>query len=197
MENIVKELLRIEIDQEKHTFNGFSSSDAYTAYLTDLFRTSTLSGLENDIYRNAIRVKLQDFDMLLNINLPNNDDVKAIKIDYQSNPGLKSDVDWYTMLFEIRGIKEYYKDKVLAMLEPAPYSDNIDKTGQTPIEEDSEEWITYDKLVANYHFSGVTQVKDATWRKKHDFYPCKQDGKGCALRISVTLLKRWLNGEKE
>ena len=196
MEKLVSELLRFEIDESKRNFNGFSSSDEYTAYLNELYRNVTLSGLENEIYRNGIRVKLQDFKMLLNINLPNLIDVEAIKRDYQNNPGLKPDVEWYTMLFAIRGIKEYYKNKVLAMLKPAPHSSNIDETEQTHTE-DAEEWITYDKLVANYHFKGVTSVKDAKWRKKHDFYPCKQDGKGCALRISVSLLKKWLNRGKE
>ena len=197
MDKLVSELLRFEIDQDKCTFNGYTSSDAYTVYLTDLFRTCSLAGIENDIYRNAIRVKLQDFDMLLNINLPSSDDVESIKRDYQNNSGLKPDVEWYTMLFAIRGIKEYYKDMVWAMLEPAPHSNNIDKTEKTPIEEDAKEWISYEELVANYDFKGVTSVKDVTWRKKHNFFPCKQDGKGYALRINVTLLKKWLNGEKE
>ena len=53
MEKLVSELLRFEIDESKRNFNGFSSSDEYTAYLNELYRNVTLSGLENEIYRNA------------------------------------------------------------------------------------------------------------------------------------------------
>ena len=196
MEKFVSELLRIEIDDEKRTFNGFSSSDAYTEYLNDLFAKASLNGLDSDIYRNAIRIKLQDLDLLLTIHLPHADDVNSILRDYQTNPLLKHDVEWYKMLFSIRGIKEYYAQKVLEMLNLKV--ETAETIEQPRIEETEDEWISYADLIKRYNFPGVTRVKDAKWRKKHNFYPCHQDGAGCALRISVTEIEQWLKErEKE
>ena len=197
MEELISELLRMEVDHTNHLFNGCASSEAYTKYLTELFGKSNTSNLDNSVYANSIRIKLQDLDMLLNIHLPSTEDVEGIKRDYLTNPLLKQDVEWYTTLYNIRGIKEYYRDKIIELLQTDIISSNeIKISEQTPIE-DAREWITYKELIRDYHFKGVTRVKDAEWRKKHNFYPCKQDGKRCALRINVTLLKKWLNGEKE
>lgn len=213
MEKLVSELLRFEIDENKHTFNGFSSSDAYTAYLNELYRNATLSGMDNVIYRNGIRGKLQELELRVNISLPNRGDVDAIERDYQTNPLLKRDVEWYRILFSIRGIKEYYAQKVQEILNPNTESvgievhpsiekqeqhPHIEETVENPrIEETPNEWMTYEEMLERYDFKGKTMVKDAKWRANHKFYPCKQDGKGCALRISSTLLDKWLNGEKE
>lgn len=134
-------------------------------------------------------------NLLLTTHLPHIDDVRSIERDYQTNPLLKSDVEWYRMLFSIRGIKEYYAQKVQAML--SPKKENIETEEHQHIEETDDEWITYNEMLKRFDFNGKTMVKDANWRKKHDFYPCKQDGKVCALRINVPLLKRWLNGEKK
>ena len=60
-----------------------------------------------------------------------------------------------------------------------------------------DEWIDYPELIKRYNIRGLKSVKDAQWRKKHNFYPCKQDGKGCAMRISVSKLDKWLRGEPE
>ena len=60
-----------------------------------------------------------------------------------------------------------------------------------------EEWISYPEMLKRYNFRGMKSVKDAQWRKKHNFYPCKQDGKGCAMRISASKLDKWLRGEPE
>lgn len=213
MEKLVSELLRFEIDENKHTFNGFSSSDAYTAYLNELYRNTTLSSMDNVIYRNGIRGKLQELELRLNISLPNRGDVDAIERDYQTNPLLKRDVEWYRMLFSIRGIKEYYAQKIQEMLNPniekveveahpcieeQEQNHIIEEIAEKPrVEESSKEWMTYEEMLEQYEFTGKTMVKDAKWREKHGFYPCKQDGKGYALRISRTLLNKWLNREKE
>ena len=213
MEKLVSELLRFEIDENKHTFNGFSSSDEYTAYLNELYRNATLSGLENEIYRNGTLGKLQELELRLNISLPNRGDVDAIESDCNNNPALRLDVEWYRMLLYIRGIKEYYAQKILEILKPNTESaeievhpsiekqeqhPHIEETVENPrIEETPNEWMTYEEMLERYDFNGKTMVKDAKWRAKHKFYPCKQDGKGCALRISSTLLDKWLNGEKE
>lgn len=197
MEELVSELLRMDVDHTNHLFNGYASSEAYTKYLTELFGKSNTSNLDNSVYANSIRIKLQDLDMLLNIHLPSTEDVEGIKRDYLTNPLLKQDVEWYTTLYNIRGIKEYYRDKIMELLQPDIISSNeIKISEQTPIE-DADEWISYEKLVAEYHFNGVKSVNDAEWRKKHNFFPCVQESKGYALRISRTRLKRWLNGEKE
>lgn len=213
MEKLVSELLRFEIDENKHTFNGFSSSDEYTAYLNELYRNTTLSGLENEIYRNGILGKLQELELRLNISLPNRGDVDAIESDYSHNPVLKRDVEWYRMLLYVRGIKEYYAQKILEILNPNTESvgievhpciekqekhPHIEEVVENPsIEETPNEWMTYEEMLEEYNFTGKTMVKDAKWRENHKFYPCKQDGKGYALRISRTLLNKWLNGEKE
>lgn len=135
--------------------------------------------------------------MLLDGYLPSAEDVEGIKRECLTNSLLKKDVEWYTTLYNIRGIKMYYRDKVMDMLKPIIISsDETERTEQTPIE-DANDWITYEELVQNFHFVGVKNANDAAWRKKHNFFPCKQDGKGCTLRISVSALQRWLNGEKE
>lgn len=198
MEELVSELLRMEVDHTKRLFNGYASSEAYTKYLAELFGKSDTSNLDSPVYANSIRIKLQDLDMFLDAYLPSAEDVEGIKRDYQTNTLLKKDVEWYTTLYNIKGVKEYYRDKVLDMLRPSIISPNeAERTELTPITEDTEEWINYQDLIKRYKFPGVTRVKDPEWRKKHDFFPCKQDGKNCAIRISVTLLEKWMNGEKE
>lgn len=59
-----------------------------------------------------------------------------------------------------------------------------------------EDWMSYQQLLEEYSFPGVKSVQRADWRAKHNFYPCKIDGKGCKMRISRSLLERWLQGEK-
>lgn len=197
MEELVNELLRMEVDDLHRLFNGFGSSEAYADYMANLFRMSDSSNLDNLAYANRLLVKLQDLEMLLDIHLPTSEALDSLNRDYQISPHLKRDVEWYTMLFNIRGIKEYYYRKVIEMLNVTPMSDKFEQLEKTPQLNVTDEWITYTELIQKYNFKGVTMVKDRQWRKKHNFFPAKQEGKGCALRISVTELQRWLNGDRK
>lgn len=65
------------------------------------------------------------------------------------------------------------------------------------IENESDDWLTYDEVIKKYSFKGKTCIKDRRWRERHNFYPCKQDAKGSAIRISRILLEKWLRDEPE
>ena len=62
--------------------------------------------------------------------------------------------------------------------------------------EQLDEWLTYQQMLQEYDFPGIKSVQRANWREKHNFYPCKTDGKGCQLRINRRLLENWLMGER-
>lgn len=195
MKAFVKELLRIEVDHIHYTFNGFKNSDEYTNYLSELFAAADLSELTQ-----ATKIQVEDFMPRIDAYLPIDDtDIEMITRDSESNTTLKKDVEWYTTLYKIKGIKLYYYDKTIKMIEELFPGISVPEVVVTPDTQSKHngEWITYDELILQYSFKGVKSVKDAKWRKKHNFYPCKQEGKGCSLRISVSELEEWLNGNKK
>ena len=194
MQHFLRELIRIEINNKEMCFNGFFSADEYTQYLNGLYMGADITFLLNDKYVEFLRKHLEDFIVMLDAYLPMyQETVDSMKHDARNSPYLQEEADWYQMLFEIRSAKEFYYNKFLEIL-------NYEKQEKREIvtQEDNNslgEYITYKELIAKYNFKGVKSVKDKKWREKHDFYPCKQEGTGCALRISVSLLEEWLEGK--
>jgi len=195
MKAFIKELLRIEVNHINYTFNGFKTADEYTNYLSELFAAADFSKLNQ-----STRIQVEDLiprmDAYLSID---NIDIEMITHDIDTNTDLKKDATWYYTLYNIKGIKLYYYDKIMKMIEELFPGISVPEVVVTPgtRSNHNEEWITYEELILRYSFKGVKSVKDAKWRKKHNFYPCKQEGKGCALRINVTELEKWLMGNKK
>lgn len=195
MKAFIRELLRIEVDHTHNTFNGFQSSDEYTNYLSELFAEADFSELTQ-----ATKIQVDDLMPRIDAYLPiDYTDIEMIVHDSETNPNLKKDAEWYNTLHQIKGIKLYYYEKTIKMIEELFPGISVPEVVVTPgtRSNHNEEWITYEELIQQYSFKGVKSVKDAKWRKKHNFYPCKQEGKGCALRINVTELEKWLMGNKK
>lgn len=196
MKAFIKELLRLEVNHTNYTFNGFKTLEEYTSHLSELFAAADFSELNQ-----ATRIQVEDLiprmDAYLSID---NIDIEMITHDIDTNTDLKKDAAWYYTLYNIKGIKLYYYDKIMKMIEELfpeiPSAPEVIVMSDTQSNHNAE-WITYDELIKQYSFKGVKSVKDAQWRKKHNFYPCKQEGKGCALRINVTELEKWLMGNKK
>lgn len=196
MKAFIKELLRIEVNHINYTFNGFKTADEYTNYLSELFAAADFSKLNQ-----STRIQVEDLiprmDAYLSID---NIDIEMITHDIDTNTDLKKDAAWYYTLYNIKGIKLYYYDKIMKMIEELfpeiPSAPEVIVMSDTQSNHNAE-WITYHELIKQYSFKGVKSVKDAKWRKNHNFYPCKQEGKGCALRINVTELEKWLMGNEK
>ena len=194
MQDFLKELIRIEINDKEKCFNGYYSAEAYTKYINELYSTADMIALTNEHYLFATEKQLEDYMVMLDAYLPMYlETVQNMQHDAMISPYLQEEADWYQTLYEIRNAKEFYYNKFLEIL-------NYEKQEKREIvtQEDNNslgEYITYKELIAKYNFKGVKSVKDKKWREKHNFYPCKQEETGCALRISVSLLEEWLEGK--
>ena len=196
MKAFIKELLRIEVNHTNYTFNGFKTSEEYTSHLSELFAAADFSELNQ-----ATKIQVDDLMPRIDAYLPiDYTDIEMIVHDSETNPNLKKDAEWYNTLHQIKGIKLYYYEKTIKMIEELfpeiPSAPEVIVMSDTQSNHNAE-WITYHELIKQYSFKGVKSVKDAKWRKNHNFYPCKQEGKGCALRINVTELEKWLMGNEK
>ena len=195
MQEFLKELIRIEINDTDKSFNGFYSAEAYTKYLNELYAAANMSILVDERYTAILYTQLKDFMTMLDAYLPMfAETVEDMRHDAEVDKNLKCEYDWYKMLFDIRNAKIYYYEELGKLLQPSTTSLISTSNNKENLE---EEYISHEELIARYTFKGVKSVKDAKWRQKHNFYPCKQDGKGCALRISVSLLEEWLKGNNK
>ena len=188
MKKIIRELSSIKINDTNKTFNGYYSADQYSKYMFELFTAADVYKLTNAEYVRMVKSQIQDIPIALDAYLPiSKECIESMKKDAYRSPHLKFEADWYQTLYEIRNVKLYYYDKLMDLLALPAYTQEQQETKE-------EEYINYQELIDRYNFKGVKSVKDKSWRKKHNFYPCKQEGKGCAIRISVSLLEEWLRG---
>ncbi len=203
MKNLLPELVRWDYDDNSKTINGISWNDnkalqQYERKLEGLYCSADFSLLVNEKYAEVVSKQMLSF--ISSIQQYATDDTDELRQNQElmlSNQkggrwNLIPTIQKTSRIKEIAQLKISYAQKILSLI-----------SGETQHEVQSvnvmpeEEWINYEQLKERYHFKGASSVNDAAWRKKHNFYPAKQDGKGCALRISVSELTRWLQGEKK
>ena len=119
MQEFLKELIRIEINDTDKSFNGFYSADAYTKYLHELYAAANMSILVDVRYSAILQTQLKDFLVMLDAYLPIfQETVDNMKHDAQISPYLQNEADWYQTLYEIRNAKLYYYEELMNIMSP-------------------------------------------------------------------------------
>lgn len=119
MQEFLKELIRIEINDIDKSFNGFYSAEAYTKYLHELYAAANMSILVDVRYSAILQTQLKDFLVMLDAYLPIfQETVDNMKHDAQISPYLQNEADWYQTLYEIRNAKLYYYEELMNIMSP-------------------------------------------------------------------------------
>ena len=119
MQEFLKELIRIEINDTDKSFNGFYSAEAYTKYLHELYAAANMSILVDVRYSAILQTQLKDFLVMLDAYLPIfQETVDNMKHDAQISPYLQNEADWYQTLYEIRNAKLYYYEELMNIMSP-------------------------------------------------------------------------------
>ena len=114
MQNFLKELKRIEIDNDERCFNGFFSSERYTEHLNKLYSNVDITLLMDENCLTILQNDLEDFMVILDAYLPMFIEVvDNMRHDARISPYLQEEADWYTTLYNIRGAKIYYYKKIM------------------------------------------------------------------------------------
>ena len=119
MQEFLKELIRIEINDTDKSFNGFYSAEAYTKYLNELYAAANMSILVDERYTAILHTQLKDFMTMLDAYLPMfAETVEDMRHDAEVDKNLKSEYEWYRMLFDIRSTKIYYYEELMNIMSP-------------------------------------------------------------------------------
>ena len=119
MQEFLKELIRIEINDTDKSFNGFYSAEAYTKYLHELYAAANMSILVDVRYTAILQTQLKDFIVMLDAYLPMfPETVEDMRHDAEVDKNLKSEYEWYRMLFDIRSAKIYYYEELMNIMSP-------------------------------------------------------------------------------
>ena len=119
MQEFLKELIRIEINDTDKSFNGFYSAEAYTKYLNELYAAANMSILVDERYAAILHTQLKDFITMLDAYLPMfAETVEDMRHDAEVDKNLKSEYEWYRMLFDIRSTKIYYYEELMNIMSP-------------------------------------------------------------------------------
>ena len=119
MQEFLRELIRIEINDKDKSFNGFYSAEAYTKYLNELYAAANMSILVDEKYAAILRAQLKDFIIMLDAYLPMfPETVEDMRHDAEVDKNLKCEYDWYKMLFDIRNAKIYYYEELMNIMSP-------------------------------------------------------------------------------
>ena len=119
MQEFLKELIRIEINDTDKSFNGFYSAEAYTKYLNELYAAANMSILVDERYAAILHTQLKDFMTMLDAYLPMfAETVEDMHHDAEVDKNLKSEYEWYRMLFDIRSTKIYYYEELMNIMSP-------------------------------------------------------------------------------
>ena len=119
MQEFLKELIRIEINDTDKSFNGFYSAEAYTKYLNELCAAANMSILVDERYAAILHTQLKDFMTMLDAYLPMfAETVEDMRHDAEVDKNLKSEYEWYRMLFDIRSTKIYYYEELMNIMSP-------------------------------------------------------------------------------
>ena len=119
MQEFLKELIRIEINDTDKSFNGFYSAEAYTKYLHELYAAANMSILVDVRYTAILKTQLKDFLVMLDAYLPIfQETVDNMKHDAQISAYLQNEADWYQTLYEIRNAKLYYYEELMNIMSP-------------------------------------------------------------------------------
>ena len=119
MQEFLKELIRIEINDTDKSFNGFYSAEAYTKYLNELYAAANMSILVDERYAAILHTQLKDFMTMLDAYLPMfAETVEDMRHDAEVDKNLKSEYEWYRMLFDIRSTKIYYYEELMNIMSP-------------------------------------------------------------------------------
>jgi hypothetical protein len=119
MQEFLKELIRIEINDKEKCFNGYYSAEAYTKYLNELYAAANMSILVDERYAAILHTQLKDFMTMLDAYLPMfAETVEDMRHDAEVDKNLKCEYDWYKMLFDIRNAKIYYYEELMNIMSP-------------------------------------------------------------------------------
>ena len=119
MQEFLKELIRIEINDKEKCFNGYYSAEAYTKYLNELYAAANMSILVDERYAAILHTQLKDFITMLDAYLPMfAETVEDMRHDAEVDKNLKSEYEWYRMLFDIRSTKIYYYEELMNIMSP-------------------------------------------------------------------------------
>ena len=114
MQNFLKELKRIEINNDERCFNGFFSSEEYTEYLNKLYSNVDITLLMDKNFLIILQNDLEDFMVMLDAYLPMFIEVvEDMQHDARRSPYLQEEADWYRTLYNIRGAKIYFYKKIM------------------------------------------------------------------------------------
>lgn len=114
MQNFLKELKRIEINNDERCFNGFFSSEEYIEYLNKLYSNVDITLLMDKNFLIILQNDLEDFMVMLDAYLPMFIEVvEDMQHDARRSPYLQEEADWYTTLYNIRGAKIYFYKKIM------------------------------------------------------------------------------------
>ena len=119
MQEFLKELIRIEINDKEKCFNGYYSAEAYTKYLNELYAAANMSILVDERYAAILHTQLKDFMTMLDAYLPMfAETVEDMRHDAEVDKNLKSEYEWYRMLFDIISTKIYYYEELMNIMSP-------------------------------------------------------------------------------
>lgn len=119
MQEFLQELIRIEINDKEKCFNGFYSAEAYTKHLNELYAAANMSILVDEKYVAILHIQIKDFMSMLDAYLPMfSETVEDMRHDAEVDKNLKSEYEWYRMLFDIRSTKIYYYEELMNIMSP-------------------------------------------------------------------------------
>lgn len=127
MQHFLRELKRIEIDNDERCFNGFFSSERYTEHLNKLYSNVDITLLMDENCLTILQNDLEDFMVILDAYLPMFIEVvDNMRHDARISPYLQEEADWYTTLYNIRGAKIYYYKKIMNLTSCKGISKQVD-----------------------------------------------------------------------